>query len=179
MPSFSTSLLRLSLLLALTLAGASCQNAKTAFQFRPAQAHLAASAPGIAAATSEASPAAAPNSSVVTSVSPAVMHIARQLTAHPRLVRHLLKLAAAPGKSARLAPGSKAQRFASPIRFQQKQVAAENGLGTLFLGVLGILALLIGLIGLIFGGGGFFGLLAAAGAVALLISILVPLLTSS
>jgi hypothetical protein len=47
----------------------------------------------------------------------------------------------------------------------------------MFLGILGIIALLVGLVGMIFAGGGFFGFLAGAGAIALLISILVPYLT--
>ena len=54
---------------------------------------------------------------------------------------------------------------------------AENGLGTMFLGIFGILALLVGLVGLIFSGGGFFGVLAAGGAIALAISVLVPYFT--
>ena len=67
----------------------------------------------------------------------------------------------------------------STRRYQAGQptaTVAENGLGTMFLGILGVVALLVGLIGLLIAGGAFFGLLAVGGAVALLLAIVVPIL---
>lgn len=175
---------RLSLLLFLTLLlGASCQNARLAFQFRrPASGPVPlvlASAPAAVAPAAEHNPE---NTSPAVLVLPAP-RAGRKSAAHPRPVPRLAAWAAAapipfptpplagnrPGRLVRvlglLSPRRPARPAAGP---------AEVGLGTTFLGILGIVALLVGLVGLIFAGWGFFGWLAVGGALALLISILAP-----
>jgi hypothetical protein len=54
------------------------------------------------------------------------------------------------------------------------RTTTEVGLGTTFFGILGLLAVLVGLIGLALGGGLVFGLIAAAGALAVLVAWIDP-----
>lgn len=181
---------RLAGLLVLALLGTSCQSARTAFQFRP---------PGFAPPPAQvpagglAAPELAPSAESQFTRAAAVAHAAvaprrgnrpaSLLKAGAR--RQLAALAPADlatgrAASTRSVAATRLQRFRAALLKGPHRPAlapAENGLGTTFLGILGIVALLVGLVGLIFAGWGFFGWLAAGGAVALLISILVPFLT--
>ena len=195
-------------LLALTLTVAGCQNSRPTFQFRlmPPTLAQSESAPIVAPrpAASAAQPPAAEMAAPVTTFEPSATALQTVISANPRALRAIRRLAARPRVSQRMAallvrtppasapalgadapsptaagPPANRQRLGRlgwllHPRAARQQPAAENGLGTTVLGIVGILALLVGLVGLIFAGWGFFGWLAVGGAVALLISILEP-----
>ena len=177
---FSFTRRQLALLLVCALAG--CQSPRTAYRFQPATR---------AAAPQEKTSAPAPLAVLAKELPPATQLPAttapqpkprpagrHQVRAHWRQAKALANqlrpaadVVARPATAPLLKRQSARHRGALPAAG-----IAENGLGTMFLGILGIVALLVGLIGLLLGGGGFFGLLAAGGAVALLVSIVVPML---
>ena len=182
---FSLTMRRLLLLLAGALAGCSagCQSARSAYQFQPAA--RAMTTPKESRAPMRQTTRA--NTAPTEPFAPSVPHESgpRQGQQRERLIQ--AQRPAAPEPSApkplvkanvrRLAAsGPVATRRVLPKRTRPAAAVAESGLGTMFVGILGIVALLVGLVGLLVGGGAFFGLLATGGALALLYSIVVPVL---
>lgn len=169
-------LCHLPLLALLLVAGglaSSCQSSRPSFSFQPglglqprheassrAPAPNAPDAPSTAAAQTE--PAAAPSNSP-----PAAPNRRRDQP------RHRLAAIAAPPSTAR-----PAARPAAPHRrplLARPHAAAEAGLGTTVLGVLGLVVLPIALLGLLLSGGGLvWGVVAGAAALAVLVAYLDP-----
>ena len=179
-PLSTSLLLHLTLLLALALASVSCQSAKTAFQFSPTGPQL--SVPATSSPASAPAHASVAETETIATIPAVERRTVPRLAARPHFMRRCAASAtAAAYQSARpqasLRASLRAQNFARQFQARQPMAPAENGLGTMFLGIFGILALLVGLVGLIFSGGGFFGVLAAGGAIALAISVLVPYFT--
>ena len=166
----------LLLLIPALLAG--CQAERAAFQFKPL-ASVAAPAKVTEPLTEELPQS--PQSVVLAQKAASV----KSHTHQARAARHLLQRlptrpsfqTSPPAFSSNALPRQHSRGLLRQRANQAPAGVAEAGLGTMFLGILGIIALLVGLVGMIFAGFGFFGFLAGAGAIALLISILVPYLT--
>ena len=168
-------LCHLALLALLLVAGglaSSCQSSRPSFSFQPgpglqprheassrAPAPNAPAAPSTAAAQAE--PAAPSNSP------PAAPNRRRNQSRH-----RLAAIAAIPGAA------RPAARPAAPHRrtlLARPHAAAEAGLGTTVLGVLGLVVLPIALLGLLLSGGGLvWGVVAGAAALAVLVAYLDP-----
>lgn len=148
----------------------SCSSTQPAYLFRPAASSPVA-APDLVA--TEAVTTGAP----VAAIEPLPAALTRRPhRAKPRQQRQALRLAVVQ-RLVRAQASPPLYRPATQAMRQQARVArkpAEVGLGTTVFGILGFLAVPIGLIGLALGGGLVWGLIAAAGALAILIAWLDP-----
>lgn len=161
---------RLSAALFVLAFTASCSSTQPAFHFRPT-ASSPVTQPGAVApeAVTATTPEVTPEP-VLAAPTP------RQRRLKPRQLRQTLRTAVAQGLvRAQVSP--QASRSATQAVRHKAGVArkpTEVGLGTTVFGILGFLAVPIGLIGLALGGGLVWGILAAAGALAILIAWLDP-----
>ncbi|MDF7812469.1 hypothetical protein [Hymenobacter sp. YC55] len=161
---------RLSTALLVLAFTASCSSTQPAYLFQPT-----ASSPVTQPATvaTEAATVVAPEATP----EPVLAAPTRRLhRLKPRQLRQTLRTAVAQGL-VRMSATPQASRSATQAVRHKAGAArkpAEVGLGTTVFGILGFLAVPIGLIGLALGGGLVWGILAAAGALAILIAWLDP-----
>ena len=161
---------RLSAALLVLAFTASCSSTHSAYLFRPT-ASSPVTPPDIVA--TEVVKVAAPKAAPVP-VPAAPTRRQRQLK--PRQLRQTLRLAVAQGLVRAQASTPISRPATQAVRHQARAARkpAEVGLGTTVFGILGFLAVPVGLIGLAFGGGLVWGIIAAAGALAILIAWLGP-----
>ncbi|WP_375436739.1 hypothetical protein [uncultured Hymenobacter sp.] len=159
------------LVLALT---ASCSSIQPAFFFQSADSSLA-TPPAKAEAADVMVAAIVPEA---VTVQPTATGPHRRQRVKPRELRQIMRLAVAQGLvRTQASTGTQLRRPATQAVRHQAQSSrkpTEVGLGTTVFGILGFLAVPIGLIGLALGGGLVWGLIAAAGALAILIAWLDP-----
>ncbi len=153
-------------LLALCLGGleTSCQSARIGYSFQPLL-----TAPGAPAAAATSRPPQQPITALEPAPAVAETHPAqRPVRAARPWLGALRRPAAGPGRVARVP-------VRQPLQFRRApRATAEAGLGTSVFGVLGLLAVPVGLVGLALGGGLVWGLIAGAGALAVLVAWLDP-----
>ncbi|UOQ66275.1 hypothetical protein [Hymenobacter volaticus] len=161
---------RLSAALLVLAFTASCSSTQPAYLFRPAAPSLTTPP-----AKAEAEEVAVVEPEAAT-VPPKAMVSQRRQRIKPRQLRQALRLAVAQSL-VRVQTGAKLNRPATQAVQHKAEVSrkpTEVGLGTTVFGILGFLAVPIGLIGLALGGGLVWGIIAAAGALAILIAWIDP-----
>ncbi|HEX8427397.1 hypothetical protein [Hymenobacter sp.] len=147
---------------------ANCSGTRPAYLFQPA-AVSAAPAPTQPESTIEDVAVAAP--------APKPSASRQLLRIRPRQLRQAIRMAVTQDLGrAQAKPQLLSRPATQAVRHHTKALRkpAEVGLGTTVFGILGFLAVPIGLIGLALGGGLVWGLIAAAGALAILIAWLDP-----